>query len=277
MVFLVGAGPGDPSLITCKALECIVVADLIVYDHLVNPRLLEYSSERAEEIYVGKAAGEHTLPQDEINRLIADAAAEGKIVCRLKGGDPFIFGRGGEEAEYLAERAIPFEVVPGVTSAIAAPAYAGIPLTHRKLASSVAFITGSEDPDKELSAIAWGKISTGADTLVFLMGVANLPKIAAKLIEHGRDLCTPAAIIEQGTLPQQRCIEGKLGEIARLAEKEKVRPPAIIVVGEVVKLREHLAWFENKALFGKRILVTLRGVADGVGSANDRRAWGRAD
>jgi uroporphyrinogen III methyltransferase/synthase len=256
MVFLVGAGPGDPSLITCKALECIVVADLIVYDHLVNPRLLEYSSEEAEKIYVGKAAGEHTLPQDEINRLIADAAAEGKIVCRLKGGDPFIFGRGGEEAECLAERAIPFEVVPGVTSAIAAPAYAGIPLTHRKLASSVAFITGSEDPDKEFSAIAWEKISTGADTLVFLMGVANLPKIAAKLVEHGRDPRTPAAVIEQGTLPQQRCIEGKLGEIARLAEKEKVRPPAIIVVGDVVRLRDRLAWFENKPLFGKKILVT---------------------
>jgi len=256
MVFLVGAGPGNFSLITSKALECIKRADLIVYDHLISPRLLQYSKAEAEKIYVGKSAGEHTLPQGEINRLLADAAAKGKTVCRLKGGDPFIFGRGGEEAEYLSQRGIPFEVVPGVTSAISAPAYAGIPLTHRKVASSVAFITGNEDPDKPSSSIAWGKISTGADTLVFLMGVANLSKIAAKLIEHGRNPRTPVAIIEWGTLPCQRCVEGPLEEIAAIARKEKVHPPAVIVVGEVVGLRSHLAWFEKKPLFGKRILVT---------------------
>ncbi len=256
IVFLVGAGPGDPPLITSKALDCIRKADLIVYDHLMSPRLLRHAKENAQKIYVGKVAGEHTLPQGEINRLLAEAAARGKIVCRLKGGDPFIFGRGGEEAEYLAEKGLPFEVVPGVTSAIAAPAYAGIPLTHRKIASSVAFITGNEDPTKPSSTIAWDRISTGADTLVFLMGVANLPKIAAKLIEQGRDPETPVAVIEWGTLPRQRCVEGKLSDIAASAETQKVKPPAIIVVGEVVKLRERLAWFEKKPLFGKRILIT---------------------
>lgn len=256
IVFLVGAGPGDPSLITCKALDCIRKADLIVYDHLIGPRLLRHAKENAEKIYVGKVAGEHTLPQGEINRLTAEAAAEGKIVCRLKGGDPFIFGRGGEEAEYLAGKGIPFEVVPGVTSAIAAPAYAGIPLTHRKVASSVAFITGNEDPTKPSSTIAWNKISTGADTLVFVMGVGDLPKIAGKLIEQGRDPETPVAIIEWGTLSRQRCVEGSLSAIAAIAEKKKVKPPAIIVMGEVVKLRERLAWFEKKPLFGRRVLVT---------------------
>jgi len=255
-VFLVGAGPGDVSLITCKARECIERADLIVYDHLINPRLLRYSKEKAEKIYVGKVGGKHTLPQEEINRLLAKAADEGKIVCRLKGGDPFIFGRGGEEAEYLSEKGIPFEIVPGVTSAVAAPAYAGIPLTHRKVASTVAFITGNEAPDKPSSSIAWDKISTGADTLVFLMGVGNLPKIAARLIEEGRDPKAPVAVIEWGTLPRQRCVEGPLEEIAAIAERGKVQPPAVVVVGDVVKLRRHLAWFEKKLLFGKRILVT---------------------
>ena len=251
-----GAGPGDPSLITRKAVDCIGQSDVIVYDHLVNPWLLHYSREKAEKVYVGKVGGEHTLTQAEINRLLADRAAGGHIVCRLKGGDPFIFGRGGEEGEYLSRRGIPFEVVPGVSSAIAAPAYAGIPLTHRKVASTVAFITGSEAADKPSSAIAWEKISTGADTLVFLMGVGNLPMIAAKLIEHGRDPGTPVAIIERGTLPRQRCLQGSLGEIATIAEKEKLQPPAIIVVGEVVKLRGCLSWFEGKPLFGKRILIT---------------------
>jgi len=255
-VFLVGAGPGDPSLITRKAVECIRKADLIVYDHLVNPHLLRYSNDEAEKLYVGKVGGAHTLPQEELNHLLAHAAAEGKTVCRLKGGDPFIFGRGGEEAEYLSNENIPFEIVPGVTSAAAAPAYAGIPLTHRKVASSVAFITGSEAADKPSSAIAWEKISTGADTLVFLMGVGNLPRIAAKLIQHGKDPSTPVAIIERGTLPQQRCVEGSLGDIAAVAERERVRPPAIIVVGDVVKLRRRLSWFERRPLFGKRILVT---------------------
>jgi len=255
-VFLVGAGPGDASLITQKACECIAKSDLIVYDHLVNPRLLNHSRKDAEKVYVGKVGGEHTLPQREINRLLGKGAGEGKMVCRLKGGDPFIFGRGGEEAEYLSRKGIPFEVVPGVTSAIAAPAYAGIPLTHRKVSSTVAFITGSEAADKPSSAIAWEKISTGADTLVFLMGVANLPEIAAKLIEHGRDPRTPAAIIERGTLPQQRCLQGPLAEIASIAERDKIRPPAIIVVGEIVKLRNSLRWFDKKPLFGKTILVT---------------------
>ncbi len=255
-VFLVGAGPGDASLITCKTVECIAKADLIVYDHLVNTRLLQYARQDAEKVYVGKVGGAHTLPQERINQLLVESAKDGKIVCRLKGGDPFIFGRGGEEAEYLASQGISFEVVPGVTSAIAAPAYAGIPLTHRKVASSVAFITGSEAADKSSSTIAWEKIATGVDTLVFLMGVGNLPRIAAKLIEHGRHPHTPVAVIQWGTLTRQRCVEGKLDEIATIAKKKKVRPPAIIVVGEVVNMRKRLRWFEERPLFGKRILVT---------------------
>jgi len=255
-VFLVGAGPGDPSLITVKACECIATADLIVYDHLCNTSLLHYARGKTEKVYVGKVGGEHTLPQAEINRLLAKGAADGKTVCRLKGGDPFIFGRGGEEADYLSKEGIPFEVVPGVSSAIAAPAYAGIPLTHRKAASTVAFITGSEAADKPSSTVAWEKISTGVDTLVFLMGVGNLRRIAAKLIQHGREPRTPVAIIERGTLPRQRCVQGTLGEIAAIAEKEKVRPPAIIVIGPVVKLRSRLSWFHTMPLFGKRILVT---------------------
>jgi uroporphyrinogen III methyltransferase / synthase len=255
-VDLVGAGPGDVSLITFKALDCIQQADLLVYDHLVNPHLLRYSKPEAEGVYVGKVAGRHALPQDEINALLAKAAAEGKRVCRLKGGDPFVFGRGGEEAEYLAKKGIPFDIVPGVSSAIAAPAYAGIPLTHRKMASTVAFITGNEAPDKPSSRIAWEKLSTGADTLVFLMGVANLPKIAARLMKEGRDPKTPAAVIEWGTVPWQRCIEGTLDEIAAAAKQEEVQPPAVVIVGEVVKLRGRLAWFEKKPLFGKRIVVT---------------------
>ncbi|MDP2897263.1 MAG: uroporphyrinogen-III C-methyltransferase [bacterium] len=255
-VDLVGAGPGDLSLITVKALDCIQRADLVVYDHLVNPYLLRFLKPGAEEVYVGKVAGKHALPQDKINALLSKAAAEGKMVCRLKGGDPFIFGRGGEEAEYLVKKGIPFEVVPGVTSAIAAPAYAGIPLTHRKMASTVAFITGNEATDKPSSSIAWEKLSTGADTLVFLMGVANLPEIAARLVKEGRDPNTPAAVIEWGTMPWQRCVEGRLEEIAAVANREKVQSPAITIVGEVVTMRKHLAWYEKKPFFGKRIVVT---------------------
>lgn len=255
-VYLIGAGPGDPGLITVKGLACVEKADVVVYDYLANEQLLSHLKEGAEKLYVGKKGGDHTVPQDRINALIVEKALEGKTVARLKGGDPFIFGRGGEEAEELAAAGIPFEIVPGVTSAIAVPAYAGIPLTHRDFTSTVAFITGHEDPVKEESNIAWDKISSGTGTLVFLMGVGNLPHIAAELIKNGRNPETPVALIRWGTLPEQETILGKLSNIGEIAQSRKLKPPAIILVGEVVGLREKLNWFETLPLFGKRILVT---------------------
>ncbi len=255
-VYLIGAGPGDPGLITVKGLRCLETADVVVYDYLANEQLLSRIREGAEKIYVGKKGGDHTLPQGEINQLIIAKAREGKAVARLKGGDPFIFGRGGEEAEELAEAGIPFEVVPGVTSAIAVPAYAGIPLTHRDYTSTVAFVTGHEDPTKEGSKIAWDKISTGIGTLVFLMGVGNLSQIARELIQSGRSAETPVALIRWGTLPEQETVLGRLSDIGETAKARRVKPPVIILVGEVVALREKLNWFETLPLFGKRILVT---------------------
>jgi len=255
-VYLIGAGPGDPGLITVKGLACLKKADVIIYDYLANEDFLKSAKEGAERIYVGKKGGDHALSQERINALIAEKAGEGKKVARLKGGDPFIFGRGGEEAEELAKAGIPFEIIPGVTSAIAAPAYAGIPLTHRDFTSTVAFITGQEDPTKEDSRICWDKISTGAGTLVFLMGVGNLPMIVAKLMENGRDPDTPVALIRWGTLPEQETIIGKLRNIAEIAQAKKIKPPVIILVGEVIALRDKLNWFERLPLFGKRILVT---------------------
>ncbi|MBU1205784.1 MAG: uroporphyrinogen-III C-methyltransferase [Proteobacteria bacterium] len=255
-VYLIGAGPGDPGLITIKGLSCLRKADVVVYDYLANEEFLSSVPPGVERIYVGKKGGDHTLSQEEINSLIAEKARKGKIVARLKGGDPFIFGRGGEEAQELAREGIPFEVVPGVTSAIAVPAYAGIPLTHRDFTSTVAFITGHEDPTKEESRISWDKIATGAGTLVFLMGVGNLPLIAAELMKNGRDPETPVALIRWGTLPGQETVTGKLSTIGKIAQSEGIKPPVIILVGEVVKLREQLNWFERLPLFGKKILVT---------------------
>jgi uroporphyrinogen III methyltransferase / synthase len=255
-VYLVGAGPGDPGLLTIKGKALIEKADVIVYDYLVNEAFLDYAREGAELIYVGKSGGSHTMKQEDINNLLCDKAGKGLNVVRLKGGDPFIFGRGGEEAEILVKAGILFEVVPGVTSAIAAPAYAGIPLTHRDYTATVAFITGNEDPTKEQSNIDWEKISTGIGTLVFLMGIGNIEAIAAELIKHGRSPDTPAAIIHRGTVPAQISIEAKLSDIAAAAKREGIKPPGIIVVGDVVRLRQDLNWFESKPLFGKRIVVT---------------------
>ena len=255
-VFLVGSGPGDPGLLTLRAKECIEKADVVIYDYLANVVFLDYAKKEAQRIYVGKEGGRHTLGQNEINRLIVEKAVEGLRVVRLKGGDPFIFGRGGEEAQELVKAGIPFEVVPGVTSAIAVPAYAGIPLTHRDFTATVAFVTGHEDPTKETSNVAWDKIATGIGTLVFLMGVGNLSKIAASLMANGRSPDTPVAVIRAGTVPEQRTVTGSLGNIADIAQREKIKPPAIIVVGDVVSLREDLNWFEQKPLFGKRIVVT---------------------
>lgn len=256
IVYLIGAGPGDPGLITVKGLECIKRADVIVYDRLASPRLLDQRRPGAECIFVGKQPDRHTLTQDEINNLLVQKAGEGLTVARLKGGDPFVFGRGGEEAEELAHHGIPFEIIPGITSAVAVPAYAGIPVTHRDYTSSVAIITGNEDPTKENSSIDWSKISTGIGTLVFLMGMGNLPAITRKLMEHGRAPDTPVALIRWGTRPEQQTMVGNLGNISHLAEEKGFKNPAIIVVGEVVKLRDKLRWYENKPLFGKRIIVT---------------------
>lgn len=255
-VYLVGAGPGDPGLITVKAKECLSRADVIIYDNLANRVLLKYAHADAEMVYVGKKGGDHTMSQENINALILERAKEGRCVVRLKGGDPFIFGRGGEEALELYKAGVSFEVVPGITSAIAVPAYAGIPLTHRKYTSTVAFVTGHEDPHKEETDIAWERLATGVGTLVFLMGVGNLPRIAETLMANGRASDTPAAVIQSGTLPGQKTLVGTLQNIARLAEESDLKPPAVIVVGDVVNLRNQLRWFENRPLFGKRIVVT---------------------
>ncbi len=254
-VYLVGAGPGDPGLITVKGQECLVEADAVVYDRLLNESLLEKVCPDAERLYVGKAPGRPVLGQEEINSLLVEKAREGKAVVRLKGGDPFIFGRGGEEAEALVEAGVPFEIVPGVSAAVAAPAYAGIPLTHRRLASSFTVVTGHEDPAREISRLDWDKLA-GGDTLVLLMAVQNLPQIAEKLVAGGLSRKTPVAIVEQGTGPRQRTLVGTLSTIAARAEGSGVRPPAVIIIGRVVRLREKLRWFDNRPLFGRRILVT---------------------
>jgi uroporphyrinogen III methyltransferase/synthase len=256
IVYLVGAGPGDPGLLTIKAKACLEKADVVIYDYLANEVFLAHADEKTELIYVGKKGGDHTLSQEEINRLIVDKAEQGLTVVRLKGGDPFIFGRGGEEAEELVKAGVSFEIVPGITSAIAVPAYAGIPLTHRDYTSTVAFITGHEDPTKETSSIAWDKLATGVGTLVFLMGVGNLQQIAESLMKRGRSPDTPVALIHKGTVPEQKTVVGRLQDIAERAQKEGLKPPAIIVVGDIVALRGQLNWFENKPLFGKRIVVT---------------------
>ena len=255
-VYLVGAGPGDPGLITVKGRECIRMAQVIIYDYLAPPALLNDAAPGAECIYVGKKGGDHTLSQDGINALICEKVQEGKIVTRLKGGDPFIFGRGGEEAEVLVEKKIPFEIVPGVTSAIAAPAYAGIPLTHREYNATVAFVTGHEDPTKEESLIDWSALARGIGTVVFLMGIKNLPKIVDQLVSNGRPANTPAAVIRWGTRPIQTSVTGTLATIVDRVTQARIKAPAIIVVGDVVALRERLKWFETRPLFGKRILVT---------------------
>jgi len=255
-VYLVGAGPGDPGLITVKGIECLKKANVIVYDHLLDTALLEVVPPDAEKVYVGKVAGKHTKPQAEINRILVGKAKEGKTVVRLKGGDPFVFGRGGEEAQALAENGIQFEVIPGITSSVAVPAYAGIPVTHRGLASSFAVITGHEDPAKESSSINWEGLACGVDTLIFLMGVKNLPFIVENLVKYGRNENTPVAVIKNGTRPQQEMVSGNLGNIIEKVKQEGITAPAVIIVGDVVSLRDRLRWLDNLPLFGKRILVT---------------------
>jgi uroporphyrinogen III methyltransferase/synthase len=243
-VFLVGAGPGDPGLITVRGLELIRTADAVVYDRLIPPELLHEMRKDAERHYVGRARGSVAMTQDRANELLVELARAGKQVVRLKGGDPFVFGRGGEEGEACAAAGVPFEIVPGISSANAVPAYAGIPLTHRLLGSSYAVLTGHETPDKAETAINWDALATAVDTLVILMGVAELPHIVEQLLAHGRPPETPTAVISQGTRPEQRTLVTTLGELLAHPDLVHLRAPAIVVVGEVVRLRETLRWFD---------------------------------
>ncbi len=255
-VFLIGAGPGDPGLLTIKAKECIETADVVVYDYLASPLLLKYAKKVAEVIYVGKKGGDHTLSQDKINLLLIEKAKQGLDVARLKGGDPFVFGRGGEEAQMLLSHGVSYEVIPGVTSAIAAPAYAGIPVTHRDHASFVSFITGHEDPTKEDTSMQWDVYARSNATLVFLMGVKNLENIVKNLIENGKPSNTPVALVRWGTTPRQQTVTGTLETIVERVREAKLKSPSIIVIGHVVSLRDELAWFDNRPLFGKKIVIT---------------------
>ncbi|WP_338032345.1 uroporphyrinogen-III C-methyltransferase [Desulfobulbus rhabdoformis] len=256
-VYLVGAGPGDPGLITLRGKYLLEHAEVVVYDYLANPKLLGYVPKDAKLIYAGKKGGGlHAFTQQGINQLLIDHAKEGSMVVRLKGGDPFIFGRGAEEIEELVREGIDFEVVPGVTSATAAATYAGIPITHREYTASVAFVTGHEDPTKKSSNISWEKLATGAGTIVVYMGIKTLPSITKKLIEYGRSPDTPVAVVRWASTPQQFSVEGTLATICEVVQKADIKPPALVIVGDVVKLRKTIDWFERRPLFGQRIVVT---------------------
>jgi uroporphyrinogen III methyltransferase/synthase len=255
-VYLIGAGPGDPGLFTIKGMKILAKSDVVIYDRLIGQEILDYARKDAELIYVGKASSDHALPQDEINKLLVQKAQEGKIVARLKGGDPFVFGRGGEEALYVHEHGLEFAIIPGITSAVAVPAYAGIPVTHRDVASSFAVITGHEKPGKEVSSIQWDKIATGIGTLVFLMGVENLEFIVTNLVNAGRNQNTPVALVRRGTFPDQAVLSGTLANIVSKVQQADFKSPAIIIVGETVNLRTELKWRENSPLWGAKILVT---------------------
>ncbi|MDQ3557337.1 MAG: uroporphyrinogen-III C-methyltransferase [Gemmatimonadota bacterium] len=256
VVYLVGGGPGDPGLLTLRAAEVLSRADVVVYDALVTPAVLERSAPGAERIFVGKRAGRASASQASINELLVELAGRHRAVVRLKGGDPFVFGRGGEEALALAERRIRFEVVPGVSAGIAAPAYAGIPVTHRGAASSVTFVTGHEDPRKPESALDWGSLAREAGTLVLYMGASRMEVNFRRLIDAGRSPATPAAVIQRGTQPRQRTVVGTLETLPELAAEAEIGTPALVVVGEVVSLRNQLGWFDRRPLSGRRVVVT---------------------
>lgn len=259
-VYLVGAGPGDPGLLTVRGRELLASCDAIVYDALVNPVLVDDSwigrASAAEKIFVGKRGGAPSMEQDAITALLVQLARDGKRVVRLKGGDPMVFGRGGEEAIALASAGLDFEVVPGVTAGVAAPAYAGIPVTHRGVSTSVTFITGHEDPGKDKDQTDWSALARAGGTLVLYMGVSRLAKIATALIDGGRATGTPAAIIEWGTYPRQRTVTATLATLAEVAAREKIIAPSIAIVGDVVKLREEMRWFDRRSLFGRTVVVT---------------------
>jgi len=257
MVYLVGAGPGDPGLITIRGKQLLEQAQVLIYDYLASRKLLKYVPRDAEFIYAGKRGGsKHTHTQDEINHMLVDRAKAGKKVVRLKGGDPFIFGRGGEEIEELVKAGISFEVVPGVTSATAAATYAGIPITHRQYTSTVAFVTGHEDPTKADSNIAWDKLATGVGTIVVYMGIKNLESITEKIIRYGRDPQTPVAVVRWASTSEQRTVVGTLENIAEAVREKNIKPPSLVIIGEVVNLRDTINWYEKRPLFGKRIVVT---------------------
>lgn len=253
---LVGAGPGDPGLVTLRAKECIETADVLIHDALVSPELLSWAKAECEIIHVGKRAGDHTLPQEEINALIVAKTTKGKRVVRLKGGDPTIFGRGGEEAAELAAAGVRFEIVPGISSAIAGPAYAGIPITHRAHNTQLTLFTGHEDPTKGGSSLDYASLAKSPGTKVFLMGMSRLAEITASFLAHGADPETPAALVRWATTPRQRTLVGTLASIADLAEAENFASPAVAILGDVVKERETINWFETRPLFGRRIVVT---------------------
>ena len=255
-VFLVGAGPGDPGLMTARSLELIATADVILYDRLIPATALDGARDDAELVYVGKVGGGESMPQDEIDRLLVSHGQTGAQVVRLKGGDPFVFGRGGEEALVLREAGIDFEVVPGVTSGVAAPAYAGIPVTFRGDASAVALVTGHEDPAKPETAIDWPALAAFPGTLVFYMGVRQLPRIASQLVAGGRPGTEPVAVVERGTLPGQRTLVATLDDVAARAAEQRMRAPAITVVGPVARLHESIGWLERRPLFGRTVAVT---------------------
>jgi uroporphyrinogen III methyltransferase/synthase len=273
IVHLVGAGPGDPGLMTRRSLELIEQADAILYDRLIPADALDGAPAGCDLRYAGKRPGDAAMSQDDINSLLVELGQAGKRVVRLKGGDPFVFGRGGEEAEALRGAGVAFEVVPGVTSGVAAPAYAGIPVTHRDAASAVAFVTGHEDPAKEESALDWEALARFPGTLVLYMGVKNLRRIAEQLTEGGRDAGEAAAVIQQGTLPSQRAVTGTLADIASVVEREGIRAPAITVIGPAARLRETLAWIEARPLHGRRVAVT-RARAQASGLAARLRSLG---
>jgi uroporphyrinogen III methyltransferase/synthase len=265
VVYLVGAGPGDPGLMTARSLELIAGADSILYDRLIPPAALSGARDDAELRYVGKEPGDASVPQDRIHEELAERAQRGLSVVRLKGGDPFVFGRGGEEAEALHAAGVPFEVVPGVTAGVAAPAYAGIPVTHRDDASAVAFVTGHEDPAKDDTALDWDALARFPGTLVLYMGVRNLPEIAGRLTAAGRDPGEPAAAVERGTLPGQRHVVATLGTLAKAVADAGLKPPAILLVGPVAARRDAIAWLEHRPLHGKRVVVTrARAQASGL-------------
>ena len=255
-VYLVGAGPGDAGLITVRGLECLQRAEVIVYDNLVNPSLLKHARPDAEIIFAGKTSKTHTLTQDEINALLVDNARQGRTVTRLKGGDPFVFGRGGEEAEALRKAGFGFEIVPGISSSIAAPAYAGIPVTHRGVATAFMVVTAHEDPTKDEPQVDWAGVAKFFGTRIILMGVERISTIAEELVRHGASPEIPVAMIRWGTTGRQQTIQGTLATIAAVAAAADFKPPAVTVIGEVVRLREELNWFEQRPLFGHRIVVT---------------------
>ena len=273
IVYLVGAGPGDPGLMTRRALELIADADVLLYDRLIPPGALDGARADAERVYVGKAPGSNAMEQDEIEALMVDHAKAGRSVVRLKGGDPFVFGRGGEEAEKLAAAGIAFEVVPGVTAGIAAPAYAGIPVTHRDDASAVAFVTGHEDPAKPETMLDWEALARFPGTLVLYMGVKNLPLITERLAGAGRDPAEPAAAIERGTHPGQRTVSSTLANLPSAVDEAGLRAPAILLFGPVAARRDAIAWLERRPLHGRRVVVT-RARAQASGFAASLRELG---